>query len=143
MKFKAIILLLIMLIMSSAYLSNGVAKEPDKVKNYVKVVYFHGDFRCATCTKLQSYSEEVLKKYFPEDIKNGKIIWSAINFDKDKNKHYLDDFQLYNKALILIKYKNGKQVEWKNCTKIWEYVSDKSEYYKYVKKEVNEYLKDM
>jgi hypothetical protein len=108
-------------------------------KNYVKVVYFHTDYRCATCTKLEKYSQETVEKYFANDLKSGKIVWESINYEEDKNEHYIDKFNLYNKSLILMKYENGKLKEWKNLEKIWELVSNKSKYVDYVKKEIKKY----
>ena len=66
---------------------------------------------------------------------------SNINFDEDKNKHYSDDYQLFNQTLIVAKYQNGKQVKWKACDKVWELLGDRKKFDKYIKDEVNKYLK--
>lgn len=141
MKFKSIFVLSLFAILLC--INSLPAADKKETKIYVKVIYFHGDYRCATCNKLEAYSKETIEKYFSDEIKSGKVKWDAINFDKKENKHYLDDFKLYNKALMIIKYENGKQKEWKNLEKIWEMVSDKSEYFKYVKNEINKYLKEI
>lgn len=117
------------------------ASGQNKSKNYVKVIYFHTDYRCATCTKLEKFSKETVSKYFSEEIESGKLKFEAINFEEESNEHYVDEYDLYNKSLIIIRYENGKKKDWKNLDKIWEYVSSKTKYYNYVKKEIKDYLK--
>lgn len=138
---KSFFLFFVFSLIISGFTINQAVSKDTKQKKYVKVVYFHGDYRCATCKKLEAYTEETVNKYFVNEIKSRNVVWTAINFDKDENEHYVDEFKLYNQALIIMKYENGKLKEWKNLPKIWEYVSNKSEYFKYVKKEIEEYQK--
>jgi len=140
MKKSVYLFLIFTMIISGLTINHSVSKDT-KQKNYVKVVYFHSDYRCATCNKLEAYSEEVVNKFFAKEIKSGKVVWAAINFDKDENEHYVDEFNLYNKSLIIMKYENGKLKEWKNLEKIWELVGNKSKYYDFVKKEIKKYQK--
>jgi hypothetical protein len=141
MKVKSILVFSFVVVLLA--MSNSFAEDKKESKDYVKVIYFHGDYRCATCNKLEAYSKETIEKYFSNELGSGKVKWDAINFDKKENKHYLDDFKLYNKALIIIRYENGKQKEWKNLEKIWEKASDKSSYFKYVKNEITKYIKEI
>jgi hypothetical protein len=132
-------LILAIAIILSGLASSMLISNSNTQKNYVKVVYFHTDYRCATCNKLEKYSEEIVNKYFADDLKSGKIVWESINYEEEKNEHYIDKFNLYNKSLILMKYENGKLKEWKNLEKIWELVSNEKKYKDYVKKEINKY----
>lgn len=132
-----IFIVILTLISLSAISANG--KENVK-SSYIKVIYFHTDYRCATCNKLESYTGESIKKYFSKELKSGKVILEIINYEEEKNEHFVEEFNLYNKSLVVIKVENGKQKEWKNLDKIWEKVSDKNDYFKYVKNEVKEYL---
>jgi len=140
MKKSVYLISVLILIISGLSINSAISKNKTQ-KNYVKVVYFHGDYRCATCFKLEKYSYKVLDKYFAKEMKSGKVVWASINVDKDKNEHYVDEFNLYNKSLIIMKYENGKLKEWKNLEKIWELVGEQSKYLKYVRKEIEKYLK--
>jgi len=102
--------------------------------------YFHGTQRCATCKKLEAYSREALKKGFPEDIADSSIVFTMVNYDLDENRHYIDDYGLYTKALILSKVSDGKEVEWKNLDKIWQLVRDEDKYIEYVQKETADFM---
>ncbi len=132
-------LILAIAIILSGLASSMLISNSNKQKNYVKVVYFHTDYRCATCNKLEKYSEEIVNKYFADDLKSGKVVWESINYEEEKNEHFVDKFNLYNKSLIIMKYENGKMKEWKNLEKIWELVSNEKKYKDYVKKEINKY----
>jgi len=112
------------------------------VKDKIIVYYFHGTRRCATCKKLEAYSEEAIKEKFQKEIESGQLEFLPINFDEEENKHFINDYELYTKALVICEYDNDKQVKWKNLDKIWELVNSKEDYFKYVQDEIGLYLKD-
>jgi len=106
----------------------------------VYAYYFHGDVRCATCIKLENYSHEALTTGFEKELGDSTIIWQMVNYDKDINKHFIEDFQLYTKALVLVRHKDGKVTAWKNLDKIWNLVGNKEDYIKYVQSETKQFL---
>jgi hypothetical protein len=102
--------------------------------------YFHGTQRCPTCRKLEAYSAEAIEKGFGEALKQGQLEWRVVNVDEPLNKHFVKDYQLYTKSLVIVKMQGGKQVEWKNLEKIWELVGEKDDFVRYVQDEVSAYL---
>ncbi len=100
------------------------------------VYYFHGDVRCPTCHKLESYAKEALDTYFAQDIAKGKIIWKPTNVDTAGNEHFVKDYELVAKSVILSRVVDGKQVAWKNLDQIWDLVSDKDKYLAYIRDSV-------
>lgn len=106
----------------------------------VYAYYFHGDVRCATCIKLESYSHEALTAGFEKELGDSTIIWQMINYDKKENEHFIKDFQLYTKAFVLTRQKDGKVTAWKNLDKIWELVGNKKEFIKYIQSETRQFL---
>ena len=40
------------------------------------VYYFHGQVRCPTCRKLESYAEEAIKTCFADELASGRIRWN-------------------------------------------------------------------
>jgi hypothetical protein len=118
--------------------NDSVKVAPDA--EYVIAYYFHGDQRCATCYKLESYSLEALKTGFAEGLADSSLIWKTVNYDQKKNKHFIDDYKLYTKALILSRVRSGKEVAWKNLDQIWQLVGDKDKYLTYVQTETFKFL---
>jgi hypothetical protein len=139
---KSLLIITVIVFVGILTFSNLSSKEQDKkTANYVKVIYFHGENRCSSCLKIEKYSAEAVNSIFKKDIEQGKVNWSVINFDEEKNKHFTDDYQLFNQTLIVAKYQNGKQIKWKACDKVWELLGDRKKFDKYIKDEVNKYLK--
>ncbi len=110
-------------------------------KDGVFVYYFYGDKRCVTCKKLEGYAKEALETYFAEQLGSGEVVWKPLNTDLPENKHFVKDYELVTKSVILSKVKDGKEVSWQNLDKIWDKVADKDDYLSYIKENVTEILK--
>jgi hypothetical protein len=102
--------------------------------------YFHGDRRCATCRKLEAYSREALETGFAEELGESTLVWRTVNYDRAENKHYLKDYGLFTKALILSRVAGGEEVGWKNLDKIWKLVGNKDNFIKYVQGETRQFI---
>ena len=57
-----------------------------------------------------------------------------------RDQHYLKDYGLYTKSLILSRVRDGREVQWKNLDKIWELVHDKDKYIEYVQDETRAFI---
>ena len=106
----------------------------------VVVYYFHGTARCPTCRKFESFSSEALQRAFAEALKDGRLEWRMVNVEESGNEHFVSDYQLYSKSIVIVKIQDGKQIAWKNLKRIWELVRDKEAFMRYVKDEVSSYL---
>jgi len=137
---KLIVILLAAVAVISVSFSAFAAEDKPTAK--VIAYYFHGDFRCFTCYRMEQYSKEVIEANFKGALSSGKLEFKAVNVDEKTNKHFVNDYQLYTKSLVLSLVKNGKEVKSKNLTKIWEYVMDKQRFFEYVTSEVQEFLKE-
>ena len=112
-------------------------------KNYVIAYYFHGTFRCPTCHKLEQYSKEAIEANFKNELTSGKMVFKTVNVDKKANEHFVNDYQLYTKSLVISLVRGGKEEKFKNLTKIWEYVGNKQRFYDYVRDEIAAFLKEL
>ncbi|MCK4753019.1 MAG: hypothetical protein KAS75_06205 [Planctomycetes bacterium] len=106
----------------------------------IVVYYFYGTVRCATCRNLESFTNEALRMEFSEELGDGRLQWQPINIDEPNNKHFVNDYQLFTKSVIVAKIQDGKQTEWKNLNRIWELVRDKQTFIKYIQDEIRDYL---
>jgi hypothetical protein len=98
--------------------------------------------RCPTCYKLEQDSKEAIEANFKDALASGKMQFRVVNIDDKGNEHYVNDYQLYTKSLILSLIRDGKEIKWKNMDKIWEYVSNKQKFMDYVKSGVADLLKE-
>ena len=104
------------------------------------VYYFHGNMRCATCRKLEAYSEEAITAGFKEELERGALAFRAVNVDEDQNKHFVKDFQLTNKSVVVVEYSEGKVARFSNLNEIWQRVGDKDDFLKYVRDSTREFI---
>lgn len=114
------------------------AKEQQSTK--MIVYYFYGNIRCPTCRKLEAYTKQALDGAFFEELANGLIEWRPVNVDRPGNKHFINDYQLYTKSVIIAKFENQKRLSWKNLQKIWQLVGDERRFSDYIQTEVYDYL---
>lgn len=121
--------------------SSAVAVE-DKPVTKVIAYYFHGSFRCLTCTNMEKYSRETVEANFKDALASGMLEFKAVNVEEQGNEHFVSDYQLYTKSLILSLVKDDKEVKSKNLDKIWLLAGDKQKFIDYVTGEVNEFMKD-
>ncbi|HNT30366.1 MAG TPA: nitrophenyl compound nitroreductase subunit ArsF family protein [bacterium] len=116
---------------------------PEEVMNKVIVYYFYTDVRCPTCYKLEKYTKSAVETFFTEEIKAGTVQFQAINTDKPENNHFLNDYQLYTKSVVISLVKNGKEQKFKNLPKIWDLVDDEGAFSQYINAETNGYLAEV
>ena len=121
----------------------NTAYPADQAARTHSAYYFHGNFRCDNCKKIEQYSQEAIEKYFAEELKTKKLTFTIINTDLPGNEHYIEDYQLYTRSLVIAEFEDGKQVRWKNLAKVWDYLNDKDTFYEYVKSEIRNYLEQM
>jgi len=86
----------------------------------VRAIYFHGNVRCSTCLMFEDWAHTAVER-FPEALAKGRLKWQLINFDKPENKHFINDYGLADKALVMVRLEHGKQVRWKNVEEFWDY----------------------
>jgi|GEM_PF-1963502 len=100
------------------------------------VYYFYTGKRCASCRKIEAYTREAVEKNFQENLKSGRIVWSPLNIELSENAHFMDDYQLFTKSVVVVNQKEGRVLKWKNLEKIWELLNNKAEFIDYITKEV-------
>jgi hypothetical protein len=102
--------------------------------------YFHTNTRCSTCMKIEAYSKEAIEQDFPEELKKGILEMRIVNYENPENRHYMKDYKLVSKSLVLVNTVNGKQTEWTNLKLVWQLTGRKDAFLNYVRKEVRSYL---
>lgn len=122
----------------------GVAvSDAPVVSNRIVITYFHTTQRCASCKKIEAYTTEAVQTAFAADIEKGRVVWKLVNVDEKENKHFLKDYALYTKSVVVSEEINGKQERWKNLPKIWELLGDKPAFLFYVQEETEAYLAEL
>ena len=121
---------------ASAEAAPPLATSAPKVIAY----YFHLSVRCTTCRTIEAYSREAILNHFKSDIDRGRLEWQVVNVELPKNEHFVKDYRLFTKSVVLVHIANGKQQSYKTLNDVWELVGDKARFQAYVDKEVRGYL---
>ena len=102
--------------------------------------YFFGNVRCQTCKKLEAYTSETIAA-FTNELSAGLLEWRTANIDEKEHEHFVKDYELTSRSVVLVRMMDDKQVEWKNLPRIWDLVKDKSAFQEYISEETSTYLK--
>lgn len=100
------------------------------------VYYFMTTQRCPSCMKIEAFTKEAVERDFASRLKDGTMIWKMVKVDETANRHFIQDYRLYTKSVVLVRYRDGKQVAWKNLDEVWNLLGDETAFQNYIVKEV-------
>jgi hypothetical protein len=142
-------LFIAMVLLAGSVMAQPVAEAvqgvvaPMSLPSQVVVYYFHGNARCPSCYKLEQFAKEALEQNFTDELKSGRIAFKIVNIDKAGNDHFVADYQLYTKSVVLSLVKDGKQVRYKNLERVWDLLRDQNQYHAYVRDEIKPFLGEL
>jgi hypothetical protein len=102
--------------------------------------YFHGNVRCMTCRAIEAQTQQTLQSQFADVLKSGLLEWRVVNLDVPGNEHFIKDYQLTTRSVVLVEFKDGKQVRWLNLPHIWDLVHTPPAFSEYIVTETRRYL---
>jgi hypothetical protein len=102
--------------------------------------YFHTTYRCASCRAIEAYSHEAIESAFADEIKDGRLVWKVVNIEVKGNEHFVKDYGLFTKSLVLVNEVRGKPAQWKNLADVWKLLQEKPKFLRYVQDEMRGYL---
>lgn len=148
-----LLLLLIFVATSTVYLIAGGATKPEVQTpaqtaqapaalgpSRIIAYYFHVTVRCTTCKTIEAYSREAILNHFKNDLDRGRLEWQVVNVQLPENRHFVQDYQLFTKSVVLVHIAGGKQQSYKILNDVWELVGDKARFQAYIDKETRGYL---
>jgi hypothetical protein len=100
----------------------------------ILVYYFHATTRCATCRTIEAYAKETVKSRFAPDLEARSLEWRTVNVEEPANQHFIRDFQLYTRSVVVVDAKNPKR--YKVLDRVWQLVRDKAAFQSYVEQEI-------
>jgi hypothetical protein len=106
----------------------------------VVAYYFHGNVRCTTCRTIERLAHETITADFPDELGSGELTWRALNVDEPANEHFVKDFSLVTRSLVLVSYRDGKVVRFQNLDKVWQLVRDEEAFSQYVRESTRSFL---
>jgi len=137
-KFKAVLFAMVVLIALSG--GGPALAESGPSNERIIAYYFYGGVRCSSCMLLEKYTGDAMMRWFPEQISAGQVEYRPVDLEKSGNEHFVKDFQLFSKAVVLVDTKDGRTVRWKNLDKVWSLLGDRDKFQQYIRDEVATFL---
>ena len=94
--------------------------------------YFYGEPRCVSCKKIEAYTTEAINSGFADELADGKLIFKLVDTDLAENKHFIDEFKLNTKSVVLVEQNGGNITKWENLQEIWTLLGNKDSFIEYV-----------
>jgi len=106
----------------------------------VVVTFFYFLPRCTACNTIEAYAREAVETGFGEDLAAGRVVWRAVDYERSENRHFIEDFDLITKSVVLTEVRDGRTVRWKTLARVWDLLDDKAAYTAYVQDELRAFL---
>ncbi len=114
-----------------------VVAEP---AHLVVVTYFTTNQRCPTCLKIEKQTREAMESGFGREMADGLVRFRTVNFDLAENQHFIKDYDLAFKTVVVSERRAGKEGEWEKFDKVWDLVGDPPAFAAYLQEGVRKHL---
>ena len=138
-------LLLVLVAVSAVAADSPKPTEPaatNAPSQQVIAYYFHGTVRCETCLKIEQQAREVIERQFKPELDAQRLVFKSVNYDLPENAHFLSDYKLPCPSLVLVRQKDGKDVQRTLLGDTWQLVGEPAKFNSYIETEVNKFLSD-
>lgn len=104
------------------------------------VYYFYTNTRCSSCMTIEAYTREAVATKLAAGYKDWKIEFKGVNVEDEPNKHFIQDYWLNSKSVVVQKFSGGKPLKWAKLEKVWQLLGDKFVFMNYVANETQKLL---
>ena len=80
-----------------------------------------------TCNKIEEIARSAVEERFAEELNAGRLRVESINVDDPANEHFIRDFQLTARTIVIAKGKDYQRLD-----KTWQLVHDEDAFRRYV-----------
>ena len=105
----------------------------------IEVVHFHSTQQCWSCITVGEYALKTIKEKFPEEYKNGAIVFRDINGELPENKDMVMKYQARGSSLFVNAITAGKE-NIEEDIRVWRLVSNESQFISYFQNKLNNLL---
>lgn len=124
----------------SAATTKAAEPLPAVAGKQVVMTYFRNGIRCKSCKKIEALATATAEKDFADEIAGGKLIFRVIDVDEPANRHYIEEYHLTTKAVVISVRLDGKEQGWTDMDKIWDLLDDPDAFRAYLAEEIHKQL---
>jgi hypothetical protein len=104
------------------------------------VYYFYTDTRCSSCKTIEEYTRAAVEKNFTAGYKGWAVVFKGVNVDEEPGKHFVQDYWLNSKSVVVQKFSGDKALQWGKLEKVWQLLDDKDAFINYITAETRKLL---
>jgi len=105
----------------------------------IEVVHFHGTHQCWSCITVGEYALKTIKEKFPEEYKNGTIVFQDINGELPENKDIVTKYRARGSSLFVNAITAGKDNIEEDVT-VWRLVTNEGQFINYFENKLKKLL---
>lgn len=106
----------------------------------IQVTFFSSDVRCTTCVRIERLTRECVERNFAQELLSGRVRFRTINLDESGNQHFIRDYRLISKTVIVSDLAKGQEVGWENMQNVWTKQRDEAAFEAYIVDAVRRHL---
>lgn len=108
--------------------------------NQVAMTYFRNRIRCVSCRKIETLTIETAEKDLADEMASKKLVFRVVDVDEPANNHYIKNYQLTTKAVIISLRVDGEEASWTDMEKIWDLLAEPEAFRAYLAEPVRKHL---
>jgi len=109
------------------------------VAEKIEVVHFHATQQCWSCKTVGEYALKTIKDKFPEEYKNGTIVFKDVNGELPENRDMVIKYQASGSSLFINAITNGQNNIEEDVT-VWRLINNESQFVNYFENKLNKLL---
>jgi ABC-type glycerol-3-phosphate transport system substrate-binding protein len=117
--------------------SNSISQSRDlpmskasQAAEKIEVVHFHATQQCWSCKTVGEFALKTIKEKFPEEYKNGTIVFKDINGELPENRDLVIKYQASGSSLFINAITNGQDKIEEDVT-VWRLINNESQFVNY------------
>lgn len=106
----------------------------------VVMTYFVSGSRCPSCKKIEQHTRETAEKDFAAELAGNKLVFRVVDTGEPAHVHYVDDYKLTSKTVVLSHRVDGKETEWEAMDRVWDLLDQPDAFHAYLAETIRAYL---
>lgn len=106
---------------------------------HVVMTYFTTNVRGTSCRKIEMLARETAEIHHAAALADGRLVFQVINTDDPGMRHYVKEYELVSKTVILSRRDNGQEVEWENMDDVWSYLNEPEVFHAYLGEQLSQW----
>lgn len=102
----------------------------------ILVTYFSSDVRCISCKTIEQLAHASVDRLQENPELGGRIRFQTLNIDRPENQHFISDYELSFKTVVVSHTDPEGKLHWTKLDKVWQLTTDPDAFHTLIETEV-------